>query len=217
MGDWDLLTRLGVHLPDDFDARIQTLYKLVLDANQTHNLTTITGPQEFMVKHVVDSLLAAAACPALQSQELTLADIGCGGGFPALPLALAFSNLQLTAIDSTRKKVECVQSFFAALGIAGTGVHGRARELGRQPEYRGRYQVLTARAVARTPVLLKECKGLLAPDGLIIAYKTPDQLETERGAVERDAPRHGLSAETSDIYELPGDCGSRQFWILRKS
>ncbi|MEM7236113.1 MAG: 16S rRNA (guanine(527)-N(7))-methyltransferase RsmG, partial [Planctomycetota bacterium] len=206
---------LGVALPEDYEVRIEHFYAELLKANDECNLTRITDREDFLLKHVVDSLLAPLAFPALATETLQIADVGCGGGIPGIPLALAFPGLACTEIDSVAKKIERVDRFLRELGLSSSrAIAGRARELARQDEHLGAYDVVIARAVSETPKLIKECRRLLRPGGALLAYKTPEQLESERTLVEREAKKAKLSVRTSDIYRLPQDAGSRQFWIL---
>ncbi len=210
----DYLSHLDITPAPDFVAGIDTFYDILSTANSRTNLTRITDREDFQTKHVADSLLGAVVLPNLQTEELSVADVGCGGGFPGIPLALAFPNLEVTEIDSTGKKIACVKKFIKALKLNGRAVQGRARELSRQPEHRHQYDVVTARAVSETPKLITECRHLLKPGGILLAYKTPEQLADERQLVTREVGKRGFTATASAIYQLPEDLGKRQFWIL---
>jgi 16S rRNA (guanine527-N7)-methyltransferase len=212
------LTDVDVPAPEpDFDAAVMRLYERVEEANQRVNLTRISGFEDFLIKHVADSLLGAAAIPELHTEELRVADVGCGAGFPGLVLALAYPNLQLTEIDSTKKKTVCTEAFISDLSLDNArAVNGRAIELGRQRAHHNAYDVVTARAVAAVPKLILECKGLLKPGGALLAYKTPQGVADEAEATEEAAYQADMEVLVSDIFELPDDAGSRQFWILIK-
>ncbi len=196
--------------------RLNEFYQALLEANKSCNLTRITAYRDFLYKHIADSLLAAAAWPELQREALQVADVGCGGGFPGLPLALAFPQLRCTEIDRTGKKIACVRGFIERLGLDNCeAVHGNARELSRLEQYQSRYEVVVSRAVADTPALIRDCRGFLkARDGVLIVCKTPDQIGEERQLVEREAAKARLTVRASEIYELPENLGRRQFWLL---
>ena len=207
---------LGLRLPGDWFERMERFRALLCEANGRHNLTRLTGTEAFYIKHVLDSLLVVKVLPELSSVPLRVADVGCGGGFPGLPLLMTFPQLRVAEIDSSAKKVNCVSEFARALSIDGCStIVGRARELARQAAHRESFDVVLTRAVGETHKLVKECRGLLRSGGCWIAYKTPSQLEEERPFVEREASKAGCCAEASDAFDLPSGAGRRQFWILR--
>ena len=216
-----LLAWLGTHQlqpPPEWPARIARFHQLLLAANADCNLTAITGYGDFLHKHIADSLLLAAACPALRTAALDLADIGCGGGFPGLPLALTFPRLRCVEIDSLAKKVALVGRFIEDLHLTGCrAVAGSARELARRPEFAGHFDLVVVRAVGDTPDLIKTCRGFLKPAGQLVAYKTPAQVEAERLLVEREAAKFHLAVSVSPIFDLPASAGQRQFWLLTRA
>lgn len=212
------LEGLGIRLPESAPDRLTELHGLLVRANREVNLTRITSFEDYLWKHVADSLLAAAAFPPLGSRPLRGADVGCGAGFPALPLAIAFPGLRIRAIDSTARKIDRVREFIAALSLTNCdATAGRARELGRTEPFREAFDVVVARAVSGTADLIRECRALLGrPGGVLLAYKTPTAVAAEREEVLRSAARAGLEARASDEWSLPADRGDRQFWILRR-
>jgi len=212
------LTTLDIQPPDGWEERIGALHGQLVAANQRTNLTRVTDLEDFLVKHVADSLLVVAAWPAIRDAELRIADVGCGGGFPGLPLALTFPRLALTEIDSSAKKIACVAKMIEDLELSRCrAIAGRARELARRDELRETFHLVLARAVSDTPRLIKECRRFLTPEhGALIAYKTPKHVDEERELVARESTKAGLDARVSEVYRLPGDHGERQFWILSR-
>jgi len=157
------------------------LYELLRDARL--NLTAIHSPRDVALLHFADSLTAAPLIP----QGSAVLDVGCGGGFPSLPLAVARQDLSVTALDSTAKKLDFVA--FAAremeLGSFDT-LCGRAEELSHQSLYREKFDVVTARAVAALPILAELCLPFVRPGGIFIAMKAQsalDELEAARGKI----------------------------------
>ena len=204
-------------LPSDWARTVKRLYDLLQQANQQHNLTRITDYDDYLVKHIADSLLTAVAYPPLQTQPLRVADVGCGGGFPGLPLAVTFPQLQCVEIDRVKKKIGCVAHMIRELSLNNCGVAvGQGRELGRRPEHRGGYDVVVARAVGPTAKLVKDSRHLLADGGVMVSCKTPRQIKKEADEATREAERHKLTLELSPIYTLPADAGQRQFHVLRR-
>lgn len=189
--------------PEDFAARAEKLRDTVLEVNRSFNLTRITDPEEFMIKHVADSLAIGRFFPERIASAKTVADLGCGGGFPTLVLALAYPHLQVTGIDSTGKKVRFVQETAEKLGLSNVRtLHARIEELNRKPEYMHKFDIVTARAVAQGKLLAKYASNFPSSGGGFIFYKTPNQAAEDLET---------LDWNTTDVYELPEDMGSRVF------
>ena len=147
------------------------LYQMVthmLKVNEVINLTAITEPEHIVLKHLADSLTAAQFIP----HGASVLDVGCGGGFPSLPLAIARPDLSITALDSTAKKTKYVADSAALLGLNNLKtLTGRAEELGHQAENREKYDLVTARAVAPLPILCEICIPFIKKDGYMLAMK----------------------------------------------
>ncbi len=203
----------GVEDPDVFRERCDELYRLLIEANRQVNLTRITEPQEFNLKHIADSLAIARFFPELAEEKLTVADIGCGAGFPSLVLALAFPRLRITAIDSTGKKTAFVERAAAALGLTNLKVvTGRSNELNRRQEFRSRFDIVTARAVAPAPVIYGDADCFIKrKTGRFILYKTPDQAAEDLPALSRLCRSAGIEWKVTESFELPEGAGTRLF------
>lgn len=207
----------GVALPDGFSDRIERFRELVLEANERVNLTRITAPGDFFRKHVADSLLLALALPAIQTSTLELLDVGCGAGIPGIPLALAFPSLSITEVDSMAKKVQEVEWIIRSLGLErARALHARARELAHRKEHQERYDLVVARAVTDTAILIRECRRLLRPGGALVTYKTPAQAAQEIPLVTREAEKFHLDAAISASWHLPENAGERVFWLIAR-
>ena len=198
----DFAAECQVAEPALFAARCEELRLLLEETNKHINLTRITGKEEFDLKHAADSLVIARFFPEITKGVHRIADLGCGAGFPSLVLALAYPELQITAIDSTQKKLRFVESAAQTLGLTNLKtVHGRIEELNRQPEFRHHFDIVTARAVAESPKLAKAASGFPARGGRFIFYKTPGQAAEE-------LPVLGARWSMTPEFELPG-CGAR--------
>ena len=198
----------GVEDPERFGKLCERFFELVTTANARINLTRITSRAEFDLKHVADSLSLLRAFPELAKKKLRLADVGCGAGFPSVILAAACPRWSVTAIDSTQKKIAFVAEAANELELDNLlPTAGRAVELAHKLEFRERFDVVTARAVATAEKLFRECRRMVAPGGRFILYKTPGQMEeldalaSERGFVWRALPP----------FELPENAGTRLF------
>jgi 16S rRNA (guanine527-N7)-methyltransferase len=202
------------NVPDstDFVSKMTKLYDLLLKTNREVNLTRIQSEEDYWIKHVADSLAVARYFPRLSNTELTIADIGCGAGFPSLVLAAAFDNLRITAIDSIGKKTAFVESAARELNLNNLEViTGRSKELNRKAEYIERFDIVTARAVSDLRTLFREARKFIKADGQFIFFKTLEQAEVEVPQVSRDTKKYSLSWEQTEIFSLPCNSGKRLF------
>jgi len=201
--------------PEIFLRRCGEFYQLLAEANSQFNLTRLDSRHDFDIKHVADSLAIVRECPELAAapeRQLFIADVGCGAGFPSVILASAFPFFRISAIDSTGKKAAFVASAAKKLQLTNlTVINGRANELARKPEYRCRFDIVTARAVAAAPKLRKEAAGFLKrKSGCFYLYQTPAQSERELPLLEND---RDYSWRVTPAFELPENAGSRGFLI----
>jgi 16S rRNA (guanine527-N7)-methyltransferase len=167
---------LGMSLDDTQLDQFRRFRDLLLNANTRVNLTAITDPAEVVTRHFLDSLTCLLAVePNQRARPLRLLDIGSGAGFPGIPLAIAFPNWRVTSLEATGKKARFQQEVVAALGLEYvTVLIGRAEEFSRKPEHRGKYDLVTARAVAALPTLLEYCCPFARVGGRISAPKKGD-------------------------------------------
>lgn len=160
-----------------FDRNIIENYRAYMEGilkwNKVINLTSIVEPEEFIVKHYIDSLLCV---PFEEFQAAkTVVDVGTGGGFPGIPLALAAPEKQFVLIDSLNKRIKIIKELCDQIGISNvTLIHGRAEELARKKEHREKYDICVSRAVANLATLSEYCLPFIKKNGWFLAYKGPD-------------------------------------------
>ena len=168
-------------IPTPTNSQIEKLYTLterMLKVNESMNLTAITDIDGIILKHYADSLTISRYIP----ENSRLIDIGCGAGFPTLPLAVFRPDVKITALDGTTKRIEYVRATAETLGLNNvTAIAGRAEEYASKSEYRESFDIATARAVAALPVLSELCLPFIKKNGTFLAMKA-SQGENEAAA-----------------------------------
>lgn len=187
------------------DECVAKLYKIsdrLIDNAKKFNLTSITEPEEIVRKHIIDSILPIVYIKRRGIKFRSLLDVGTGAGFPLLPMAAAVPEAVFTGLDATGKKIAHITETaeYAEMGNV-AAVKGRAEEEA-HGKLRGRYDIVTARAVADLPVLMELCAAFAGRNGYFIALKSDAADEIKRA--EKTAVLLGLSFEGCDEYTLPG-------------
>ena len=142
----------------------------ILRMNEHINLTAVRDPEEFIVKHLLDSL-GCVGSPEWEKAG-TIADVGTGAGFPGVPLAVMAPEKKISLIDSLQKRLRVIDDITRSLDIQNTTTfHLRAEEAGQSKEYRERYDLCVSRAVASMNVLVEWCLPLVKVGGTFVAYK----------------------------------------------
>lgn len=204
--------KCGIPSPALFIETASRLYELLVEANKTRNLTRINNIPDYWNKHIADSLFISVFFPEIAHEKLFLADIGCGAGFPSLPLAIAFPNLEITAIDSTGKKTAFVEMAKNELGLKNlTVLQARACELNRREDFGNCFDIITARAVSSAADIYRETSAMLRRKGKIVLYKTPEKIQQEKEEVSKISSKYGMKWKTSAPFELPAGNGNRIF------
>ena len=151
--------------------RVDKFYELtvrMLTENEKYNLTAITDVDKIILNHYADCVIMATKL----KKGATVIDVGCGAGFPSLPLAMVRPDLKITAVDSTAKRVNYVKETAEMLGLDNlNAVVMRAEDGGKSPEYRERYDYATARAVAEMRVLCELTLPFVKLGGQLVAMK----------------------------------------------
>lgn len=150
--------------------------------NKIHNITAITDDMDIIFKHLLDSLLPLEKIQDIyqnnSKNKIKIADIGCGGGFPSVPLAIADNNLNILAIDSVKKKTAFVEQVAKNLNIKNLSViTTRIEDIAHNEKYREQFDIITSRAVAPLNIILEYSAPLLKNNGYIFAYKGSNYLE----------------------------------------
>lgn len=204
----------GITLDDAALERFDLVARMMLDWNTKINLTTITQPRDVVLKHFIDSMVAALLLP----EEASLIDVGTGAGYSGIPLAIVRPDIRLTLLDSLNKRLVYLKELCSALELPAGLVHARAEDAGQDKEHREGYDVAAARAVAPLPVLCEYCLPLVRRGGIFIALKGREG-EIEAAEAERTAEVLGgrLSGiEKRQIYD-GGEIMERRLVVFEKS
>lgn len=216
MINYDLLEqeakKIGVDLGEYGADRFDTYAERLVRWNEYVNLTSITEPDEIVIKHFIDSLFIMKFVDFKPGEKLI--DVGTGAGFPGLPLLVANPDLELTLVDSLGKRLSFIKDVMRDMGMTADRTHGRAEDLGKDSNYREKFDYATARAVAPLNVLCEYCLPFVKVGGLFISLKGSNglqELEQAHHAIEKLGGELAKSAE----YALPnGD--RRSIIIIRK-
>lgn len=178
----DILDELGIAYTEGMIGKAAVYASYLLDENQKMNLTAITAEGEMAVKHFADSLclLKYVDLPL----NATLIDVGSGAGFPGMVLKIFRPDLNITLLDSLKKRCGFLERLKAEIAVEDVDIFwGRGEELARNENYRERFDFATARAVASLPVLLELCTPFLKVDGRFLALKGKEDTADAAGAL----------------------------------
>lgn len=166
--------------------RFETYREILVDFNQHMNLTGITDQREVYIKHFLDSV--AIFKHGYLTGYLSVIDVGTGAGFPGLPFKIANPDIELTLLDSLNKRINFLKEVGRGIGFDDIDyVHGRAEDIGQNKDYRQKFDIATARAVANLPVLLELCVPFVRVGGFFICLKGPNavkELEDAQNAIK---------------------------------
>ncbi len=196
--------------------KIYFFLEIVLEANKQTNLTSITDWEEAVIKHLFDSL-AILKTNWCKDRAIVL-DIGSGAGFPGIPLAIAYPEKEIHLLESIKKKTEFLIAAKKHLELDNLVIHKeRAEVLARKPEYREKYPLVIARAVAELPIILELAVPFCSQNkGLFAAYKGPQYKEE----IERSKTAQkllGVEYSNDYHYELPLNLGERRLLSFIKT
>jgi len=188
--------RLGIALTQEQMDLLCAFGEALLEKNKVMNLTAITEPEAVARLHFADCL---ALLNVVDCRNKSVIDVGCGAGFPGVPLKLGEPSIRLTLLDSLQKRVNWLRETLDGLGVEADCVAARAEEY----DARERFDVATSRAVARLNVLAELCLPFVRVGGYFLAMKGA-AAEEELEKAKRALTVLGGTAERLAQYEIGG-------------
>lgn len=205
---------LGLNYNDEIERKLIKYKELLLDWNQKINITRIEDEEDIYIKHYLDSIILLNKDNKDMCKKII--DVGTGGGFPGLPLKIVNDNIELTLLDSLRKRTDFLQLVVNELKLNEVNIiHGRAEDFGRDEKYREKYDVCVSRAVAPLNVLCEFCLPFVKVGGYFAAYKSEniaEEIETSKIAIKK------LSGKILrvDTIKIPNSDITRKIIIVEK-
>ncbi len=211
----ELLNKDRIIFSEDFADKIEQFSDIFIETSKHLNLTAIKEPHDIMIKHYYDSIYPLST--GVFKKDAKVIDIGCGGGFPSIPLKLARPDLDFTLLDSLKKRLTFLDGVINELSLDKiTTLHARAEEASRKEDLRDSFDIAVSRAVAPLNVLCEYCLPFVKQGGIFIAYKgIPDDAEMESAMVA--ISKLSSRAEGMISYKLPEGMGERTLIIIRKT
>ena len=203
------LPALNLQLSDRQAGQFCRYCELLLEKNQVMNLTAIREPDKVATLHFLDCM---ALLNVTDFREKSVIDVGCGAGFPGLPLKIAEPSIRLTLLDSLNKRVVWLRDeLLPSLCVEADCVSGRAEEYA--ASHREQYDIATSRAVARLNLLAELCLPLVRPGGYFLAMKGQDAAEEVQ---EAERAVRTLGGRVERIWEYPVEDAVHRVVIIKK-
>ena len=186
-----------IQLTEEQKSKLDKYMEGILSWNEKVNLTNITDPDEFRVKHTLDSLVCLDFPEYVEAKSVI--DVGTGGGFPGIPLAVCSPEKEFLLLDSLNKRLKIIGSLTEELGIKNVSLlHSRAEDACGRKEYRENFDVCVSRAVSNLSTLSEYCLPFIRRGGYLLAYKGP---ECERELNDASRALKILGGEAVDIRD----------------
>lgn len=177
--------------------------------NKNVNLTAITDPVEILYKHFIDSILLTKYVDF--SKKSAIIDVGTGAGFPSVPIKIFYPDIKITLLDSLNKRIMFLKELCQKIEIDAEFIHGRAEIIGRMPEYREKFDISCARALANMSLLSEYCLPFVKVGGIFTAMKGPSEnINVSLNAVNL----LGGEIENDFSYEIESE--KRRIVVVRK-
>ena len=165
--------KYGLSLDRNIYDKLSVYCDFLIEYNKNVNLTAITDPVDILYKHFIDSIIMVKYVDI--PQNACIIDVGTGAGFPSIPLKIYRPDVNLTLLDSLNKRITFLQLLCEKIGIRAELIHGRAEDYSKKPEYREKFDISCARAVANMSLLSELCIPFVKVGGMFISMKGPNE------------------------------------------
>lgn len=208
------LKEKGIELSEQQMEQFRKYFELLVEWNEKMNLTAITDLEGVYLKHFYDSISASFYFDFTKVESVC--DVGAGAGFPSIPIKICFPHLHVTIVDSLNKRITFLNHLSEQLGLEHVAfVHSRAEEFGQNAAYREKFDVVTARAVARLSVLSELCIPLAKEGGYFVALKAAAGAEEMKDAAKAITTLGGKLKEEF-AFHLPVEESERTLYVFDK-
>ena len=200
------IKELGIELKEEQLVKLNKFYNLLIEWNEKINLTRITEEKEVYLKHFYDSLTISKVVD-LSTKE-TLCDVGTGAGFPGIVLKIVFPNLKITLVDSLLKRVNYLNTIISDLELENIhAIHSRGED------FKEKFDVVTARAVANIEKLLGFTMHLVNKEGMFIAMKGNIEEEMTSEVINKINKKYQITEINK--FLLPKENSNRSLVVIK--
>lgn len=206
------LEKMNISLLKEQYEQFYAYMELLIEWNEKMNLTAITDPKEIILKHFVDSLTIAKYV----KEDKSIIDMGTGAGFPGIPIKIYRKDVKVVLADSLNKRIKFLDEVIDKLKLENVEtIHCRAEELGKNKQYREKFDYATSRAVANLSTLSEYLMPFVKLNGKCIFMKTIE-VEEELEKAKKAIKTLGGKVEKVDKFEIPESDLGRSIIIVKK-
>lgn len=208
----DSLDKMKIQYNDEQIEQFRSYYELLTEWNKKINLTAITGYEDVVRKHFIDSILI---CSLLDlNKDIRIIDVGTGAGFPGIPIKILNPDCRIVLLDSLNKRVRFLETVVDELGLENVEcIHGRAEDVSREKKYRASFDFSVSRAVANLSTLCEYCIPFLKKGGMFVSYKS-DKADDEINGSENAVRTLGSEITSVKKIALPETDIVRKFIMI---
>lgn len=200
-----------MNLIDKNIKKFELYYEFLVSENEKYNLTAITNKEEVFIKHFNDSLLMNQVINL--DKDIKICDVGSGAGFPGIPLKICYPNIKLTIVEPTKKRVKFLTMLCEKIDLDVEIINDRVENIASM--FEEKFDIVTARAVANTNILLELLVKICKINGKIILYKG-DKAQDELSSATKAIKTLGLKLDDVKDFELDNGYGKRALVVLTK-
>lgn len=214
--DMNLLSRLcdgmGISLTEKQKSDFEIFAGMVVEKNKVMNLTAVTSPEGMAIKHFADSISLLKA--GQWKEGISFMDVGTGAGFPSIPLLIMRRDIKGVLLDAQQKRLNFLNDVIRELDLNAVTLHARAEEGAKNPKYREKFDIVTARAVASMSPLSEYCMPFVKVGGSFLAMKGPAALEEVSSA---NNAIKVLGGKLDEILEFSLEDETRNIIVISKT